>query len=203
MKQLMIDGVPVDVVNDQSAAIIDRHIAMLNKRITDALADLEKANKDKKKSEDDCNDARATVSAKDGEIVVLKKQVADAAVTPEKLDTLVKDRLSVITAAGSILGKTHVYDGKTVETIRREAVTKKLGDATTKVMDDATIVGAFTALTADAKVTDSGNRQFASDVHRSHSNQPILTDAATARDAAFNESQKRLTESWRTSKPAQ
>jgi hypothetical protein len=187
MKQILIDGVPVDVVNDQGEAIINRHISALTKRINDALADLEKANKEKKKSDTDMDDARSTISAKDGEIAVLKQQVKDAAVTPEKLDTMVKDRLSVITAAGHILDSKYVFDGKTVETIRRDAVSIKLGDAA-KEMNDATIVGAFTALTADSVRGGSTNQQFASNVRASFSQQTHTTDAGAARDKAFAES---------------
>jgi hypothetical protein len=46
-------------------------------------------------------DAKKACDAKDGEIAVLKKQVADAAITPEKLDVMVKDRLAVSTPAKS------------------------------------------------------------------------------------------------------
>jgi hypothetical protein len=199
MKQLIIDGVPVDVANDQSAAIIDRHIANLTKAIKDAKADLEKMDEDKKKAEKDCTDAKATISARDGEIVVLKKQVTDAAVTPEKLDTMVKDRLAVITAAGSILdSKTYTFDGKSSETIRRDAVSLKLGDSA-KGMDDATIVGAFTALTADAVKKGSGTRQFADNLRQANfAGQTVTNDAATARDAAFAENTKRLNDAWRS-----
>lgn len=196
MKQLLIDGVPVDVVNDQSAAIIEKHISTLGRQIKDAEENLDKLNKDKKKADEDCADAMTQVKAKDGEIAVLKKQVEDAVVTPAKLDTMVKDRLSVITAAQSILDKAFVFDGKSNEDIRRAAVDSRLGDKA-KGMDDATVTGAFAALTADSK-RGSGNRQFADDVRHSNQNHGQMVDATTEREAAFAANTKRMNDAWKT-----
>src|SRR5206468_2590744 len=122
MAKIVIDGVPVNVSDERDAAIIDRHMSSLNKQLSDANANFEKMKKEKDDSDKDCADAKALVSAKDGEIAVLKKQVSDAAVTPEKLDVMVKDRLAVIDSASMLLDKSFTYDGKTVEVIRKAAV---------------------------------------------------------------------------------
>lgn len=94
--------------------------------------------------------AKTTIETRDGEIVALNAKVADAAVTPEKLQQLADARADVIGKA-RILAPALVADGKTDVAIRKEAVAAKLGDAA-KGMSDAAIEGAFVALTKDAKV---------------------------------------------------
>lgn len=196
MTKIVIDGVPVNVADEQTAAIIERHVALLTKQLADAKKDMEKIKNEGEDKDKDCADAKKTIAARDGEIAVLKKQVADAAVTPEKLDVLVKDRLIVIDAASPLLDKTFSFDGKTVEAIRRAAVEAHLGDAA-KGMDDATVSGAFAALTADAVRKGGGSQPIrqALSIHGNRS--AVVTDA---RQAAYDEKQKRQSEMWR--KPA-
>jgi len=160
MKILMLDGLSVSLADDQSASIVQRVVDGLTaqlKQTNDALEDLKKKKGDADK---EMADAKTTISAKDGEILVLKKQITDAEITPAKLDVLVKDRLSVIDSASKILPKEFSYDGKTLADIRRATVTAKLGDAAVKPMDDAAIGGAFAALCAGAADT-GGSRQIA------------------------------------------
>lgn len=88
----------------------------------------------------------AQVSTKDGEIAGLNQKLKDALAVD--LDTMLADRETVV-AAAKILMPTIDAKGKTVDAIRKEAVTAKLGDAA-KDMDDNAIMGAFTALTATA-----------------------------------------------------
>jgi len=160
MKILMLDGLSVSLADDQSASIVQRVVDGLTaqlKQTNDALEDLKKKKGDADK---EMADAKTTISAKDGEILVLKKQITDAEITPAKLDVLVKDRLSVIDSASKILPKEFSYDGKTLADIRRATVTAKLGDAAVKPMDDAAIGGAFAALCAGA-ADNGGSRQIA------------------------------------------
>jgi hypothetical protein len=97
--------------------------------------------------------ANTAISTKDGEIVALNAKLADAVVTPEKLQQLADARADVIGRAKSLKADI-VTDGKSDADIRKEAVLAKLGDAA-KDMDDAGIGGAFLALTKDAKVADA------------------------------------------------
>jgi uncharacterized protein len=193
--KLVIDGVPVNVADEQTGAIIQRHIDSLMgqvKSITDSFEEFKKKAKDKDK---EVEDAKTLVSTKDGEIAVLKKQVADAQVTPEKLDSLVKDRLAVIDRAKIMLDDKYVFDGKTVEQVRKDAVTAKLGDAVTKHMNDAAIEGAFAALAADEKTVTS-DRQIGDALrHRPHSAPMTTNDAATT---AHDEMVKKLNNAWQT-----
>jgi hypothetical protein len=89
--------------------------------------------------------ATTTIQTRDGTIVALTQQVADAAITPEKLQTLADARAKVI-ADAKLLAPTIVTDGKTDAEIRKMAVSAKLGDAAVKDMADATVEGAFIGL---------------------------------------------------------
>lgn len=96
--------------------------------------------------------ATTATQAKDGEIAALNAKLADAIVTPAKLQALADARADVIGKARA-LAPAIVTDGKTDAEIRKEAVTAKLGDAA-KDMADAAIEGAFLALTKDANAAD-------------------------------------------------
>lgn len=96
--------------------------------------------------------ANTTIQTKDGEIVALTAKLADAEVTPAKLQQLADARADVI-AKAKIMAPTLTTDGKTDAEIRKAAVTAKLGDAA-KDMADAAIEGAFIAFTKDAKPAD-------------------------------------------------
>lgn len=196
MKVFNIDGVPVTVADDQSGAIIQRHIDSLVgqlKTVNDGFEDFKK----KKKSDDEeAEKTKKTVDAKDGEIAVLKKQVADAVITPEKLDVMVKDRLAVIDAAKALVGDKYVFDGKTLATIRKDAVAVKLGDSVT-AMPEAAIEGAFVALTKDAQTVTS-DRQIGDALRsRPHYQTTVVKDA---RGTAYDEMIKRQEDAWKTNK---
>jgi len=144
MKTILVDGHSVEVSDAAEIAI-----ANLNAKLADAAkvtADLATANTT-------ISTLTASVSAKDGEIAVLKQAVADATITPAKLDQLVADRTAVVDAATKIFPALDAK-GKTTEAIRKEAVSHKLGDAA-KTMDDAAIGGAFAALSAQVGATDT------------------------------------------------
>ena len=191
--KLTLDGLTVNVADDQSAAIIDKHIATLTKKLRDSVADLEEYNKKKKKNDDDVADAKKAVDAKDGEIAVLKQQLKDAQVTPERLDVMVKDRVSVIDAAKPLVGDKYVFDGKTLDAIRKDAVAVKLGDAVTTMPVDA-ITGAFMALTKDAKPANAAAQIGDAIAHRPHT----VTYATDAREAAYDAMVKRTANAWKT-----
>jgi hypothetical protein len=196
-KTIMIDGVPVEV-DDVSAAVVQRQIAKDAEQIKSLSDNLARAtaaaDEFKKKTEEELAAEKKKVEAKDGEIVVLKKQVADAAVTPVMLDALVKVRSEVIDKAKSLLDDKYVFDGKKIEDIRKDAVTAKLGDAA-KTMSDAAIEGAFNALTHDVK--GDGATQVA-DALRGHRPGGATASAMKLRDEAFAEHEKRLGDAWKS-----
>lgn len=196
MKVIVIDGLNVQVADDQSASIIDRHIQSLLKQVSDAQADIENFKKKKEEDEKAVKDALTTVSARDGEIVVLKKQLADAEVTPAKLDIMVKDRMSVIDAAAKLLPKEFAFDGKTLAEIKKATVAAKLGDAANS-MDDAAIGGAFAALTAGVATTDNGATAVA-DAFAGRRPTSMSSGGRQVQDAAYEASCKSLSEAWKT-----
>lgn len=165
MKTIMVDGLPVEVADDNSGAIITRHIAKLEAGTAEVQKQFDafKKKSDDEDEDDDkkAKDAQAKLDAKDGEIVALKKQLEDAQKlsTPEVLDAKLLERTGVVDAAKTLLPKTYAFDGKKVEDIRRDAVKVKLGDAVAKMSDDA-IGGAFMSLTADA-AKNNGARNMA------------------------------------------
>ena len=191
--KLVLDGLTVNVADDQSGAIIEKHIATLTKQVTDARAELTTVTDAQKKMATDLAAATTLVQTKDGEIAVLKKQVTDAAITPQVLDKMVKDRLAVSDAAKSFLAKEYVFDTKSVEDIRRDAVVAHLGDSA-KAMTDEVINGAFLAMTKDAKTVTADQQISSAMMHRPHS----TTQVADARDAAYAENIKNLESAWKT-----
>lgn len=197
MTKIVIDGVPVNVADEQTAAIIDRHVASLTRQLADAKKDMDKIANEGEDKDKDLADAKKTISTRDGEIAVLKKQVDDAKVTPAKLDQLVKDRLSVIDAASNVLDKTFAFDGKSVEDIKRATVDAYLGDAA-KGMDDTAISGAFVAATA-VKDGKRGGSQPIRDALRGQGSRP--GNINDARDTAYDQKTKDLGDAWRK-KPA-
>ncbi len=133
--------------------------------------------------------ANTTIQTKDGEIAALTAKLADAEVTPAKLQQLADARADVI-AKAKILAPALATDGKTDAEIRKAAVTAKLGDAA-KDMADAAIEGAFIAFTKDAKPADPLRQVLADGVQ-------TFGDA----EAAFADAQRKASEqrrnAWKT-----
>jgi hypothetical protein len=89
--------------------------------------------------------ANTTIEARDGEIVALKQQVSDAAITPPSCSSSPTPAPRSSTMPRRSAATTIVTDGKTDAEIRKAAVLAKLGDKA-KDMSDAAIEGAFAAL---------------------------------------------------------
>jgi hypothetical protein len=90
-----------------------------------------------------------------------------------------------------VLEKTFSFDGKSIEDIRRATVSARLGDAA-KGMSDAAIEGAFIAMTADGG-DKGGTRQLRDNLSKPR---PI-TNSVDARDAAYADNVKSLSNNWR------
>ena len=200
MKTIVLDGLTVALGDDQSASIVKRHFEKLDGKIVKLKDAGEKAIAELKTVQAQLADAQKTASAKDGEIAVLKKQLEDAKVTPEKLDVMVKARSAVIDAAAPLVGKDFVFDAKSVEDIRRAAVSAQLGDSA-KDMDDAAVGGAFAALTADHKRNNTGGSNPIRNVLRD-AGPRIHANVKDERESAWNERNKRTQEAWRGQKTA-
>jgi hypothetical protein len=201
MKTIMIDGIPVEVATDVSAAIITKaidtanvSITTLTKRATDAetaLATVQKA-LDTKTAE-----ATTILATKDAEIVTLKKQVEDAKLTPAQIDQLVKDRAIVAGKGRAIMGDKLVVDGKTDNEIMRQVVDAKLGDLAKGWSDDQYAVS-FASITAGVKATDKVTDTSAVLAHSfSAPPQHDTNDLRAQADAAHEARTKRLEDAWK------
>jgi hypothetical protein len=182
MKTIMIDGAPINVGDELAATLINNKL----KSLGDGFEDMKKKKDD---AEEEAKKAKAMADAATGEIAVLKKQVADAAITPEKLDTLVEERKAVTDAASSLLPKDFAFTGKKLEDIRRAAVAVHLGDAAVKDMSDDAVAGAFTALTASAP--KGGTRELA------NAFRPRVADGGNTNDNGYGAYVKNLGDAWR------
>ncbi len=200
---VVIDGARIEVADELSASVINKHVSGLHSAAADLKDKYDKSQADKEEADEEnergMKDAKLKLDAATGEIAALKKQLSDAVAlnSPEKLDALVKDRLSVIDAAIHILPTNFTVDGKKVEDIRRAAVVAKLGDAVVKEMNDAAIEGAFKALTADAAKNNRGTTALGRALFDQQSNGQ-RPGSGDIRDAAMAEQEKYLNNAWRT-----
>lgn len=209
-KPMTVDGISI-MLDDTAAQVVTKFMATADASIAALKKALKEAEeeRDAKKKEKDTKDAETVtlIATKDAEIVTLKKQVADNAITPDKLDAMVKDRAQVGGLARAVIGDKLVVDGKSVGEIRRQVVDAKLGDAAKGWTEDQ-VTASFNTLTAGVTAIDGG---AGGDVR--HSNQPgggsrfadalsHPTRVADERDKALAERDKHLQDAWKTQKTA-
>jgi hypothetical protein len=176
MKTFTVDGISVEM-SDTAIQVVQKVLG----QFADAKTALDAANTK-------VGELTAAVSTKDGEIVVLKKQVEDGKMTPAQIDAAVQARSAVIADAKAITGAEVTADGKADADIRRAAVNAKLGDAA-KDMDDAAIAGAFKALRASVGDVDPVRSAIRDGV------QPVDTKIVETAHAAMVTS---LQDAWKT-----
>lgn len=189
LRKVVIDGVAVEMT-EIAQQIVDRQIksfqdsvADLTKKLADANAGLEKIKKEKEEEDEKNKKEKASDAAK---IAALESQLKDAAVTPAKLDQMVKDREAVAGRARALFS-TVVVDGKTVGEIRRQVVDAKLGETAKSYTDDQVTV-AFDTLTAGVTAESGASLH---DTSRVFSTPPSnLEDKYIARD-------KRIEDAWK------
>lgn len=182
--KVMVDGISIEAT-EQAAQVIEK-LQNTIRTTNDSVAA-----KDAKIAE-----LTTAVGTKDGEIAILKKQVADSQMTPAQLDAAVKDRQTVIDAAKKIGGDKIVVDGKTIAEIKKAAVAVVLGNAA-NAMEDAAINGAFALAAASAKTTTTTND--GSGTLRSIIAAPVVnTDAQAIARKAYQDSVAELQNAYRT-----
>lgn len=180
MKTFIVDGISVEM-SDTAIQVVQKVLG----QFADARTALADANTK-------IGEMAVALSTKDGEIVVLKQQVADAALTPAKLDDAVRARSAVIADAKAIAGKDIVTDGKTDGEIRKAAVTAKLGDKAAG-LDDAAIKGAFHALAAAMSKADPVRDAIRDGLHSTD-----ITDLRAQADAVRLKRDQALRDGHRT-----
>ena len=199
-KTIIVDGLPVEVMNDQAAAIIDKamkDMAVKLKTAQDAFAAAEEENtKNKKKMSEDSAQHATVVATKDAEIVTLKAAVEDGKLTPAKLDQLVKDRAVIAGKARAILGDKLTVDGKTDTEIMSQVVNSKLGDAAKGWNADQVKIS-FDTITAGTKPVDVQTSGVL-DTARAFSAPSGDGTARAAADVVIAARDKRLADAWKT-----
>lgn len=140
MKTVLIDGLPVDVSNPDTAAQVVANLRDARDTAVQALT----------AAAAETAEARTAIAARDAEIVNLQGALVAAKPTPAAL----RDAAGVyarVSAKATALGAT-VTDEMDVPAIQRAAVTVKMGDASA-AYTDAQFVAAFDALAAQVADT--------------------------------------------------
>jgi hypothetical protein len=179
MKKILVDGIEV-TVEDSTAQIIARFIQTRD-------AEKEKSEEELKKEKEKADKFEKDSLQKDAQIVTLTQQLADASMTPAKLDAAVKARGLVVDAARKVLPSV-VVDGKTEAEIQRQVVDARLGDAA-KGWSAEMVAASFNTLSAGNVVVDTV-RNF----HQTHSNQTVQGTA----EAAHATMVTGLSDAWKT-----
>lgn len=198
MKVITIDGVPCQVDNDQTAAVIQRALdssATALKTAQDAFGkEKEENEKNKKKIETDAATHVTVLATKDAEIVTLKKTVEDSKLTPAKLDQLVKDRALIAGKARAVLGDKLVVVDKSDHEIMKQVVDLKLGDAAKNWNEDQVRIS-FDTITAGTKAVDVAVSGLG-DMARAFSG-PSGGDARAQAEQVIDARDKRLQDAWK------
>lgn len=158
-RTILVDGISVEM-EERDLQVVERRIANLEKEISTAQAALATAQttfqNDMAASKTETANATAAIQTKEAEIATLKTQLAEAKMSPDKLDKMVTDRVATVQRAKSIIGDSLVVDGKTDADMRKQVVLAKLGD-TAKDWNDDMVAASFNTLTVTAD--SNGNHQ--------------------------------------------
>lgn len=198
MKSYVIDGITVEL-SDIAASVVMRRIKNLETEAGDLHTKLSAAAL-KAKAQDEKNEESDAKFKKKGEtdaatIATLQQQLTDAAMTPAKLDALVRDRSETAVKGKLVMGDKFVSDGKTVSEMRRQVVDAKLGEASKGWSDDA-ITASFATLTAG--ITQDAVSQHISSadaLRNTFKGAPAVVDDGAKARANYN---TRLQDAWKT-----
>lgn len=189
MRTLTIDGINVQVEDDRDAQLIERRIKTLEDVGKDAVKML-------KDNETTIATLQAAVQTKDVELVTVKKQLADAQVTPQKMDEMVKARLAMVDVAKKMIGNALIIDGRSDADIRRQVVTTKLGAAVVAGWSDDNITTSFATLAAiPGNAPNGGGGPTLQDATIAFSRPGYRTEDASSK--AYEDSIRDLTDAWK------
>lgn len=195
LMKITVDGISMEM-NDKDAQIVQRALDAAFKQRDEAFKKLEEEEEDKKKKKKQYDTDSATLTTQVATLTTentqLKTQLADATLTPEKMDTAIKNRANVIDKAKIILGADKVDVKLTDSEIRRVCVNHVVGDAAKEWNDDL-----VSASFATIKVTaGDGVKKLAN----AFDQQPQPQNQNVA-DAAYTRRDERLLNAWQ-GKPA-
>lgn len=184
LKTMVVDGISVQLT-DTAMQVVQKAMNDAAAKAAAYVADIDGLKKQLADAQTALAGAQAEVTkvtdSKNAEIDVLKKQVADSAVTPAKLDQLVKDRNEVISKAKVVLGDALVVDGKSVGEIRKQVVDAKMGETAKTYSEDA-VKAAFDALTSGIVAGATHTQDTLANGLRHVAQQPV-GDAAKVNEA--------------------
>ena len=159
-KSMTVDGVTCEM-SDTAIEVVTRALKNANDAFNFEKKKAESEEEKKKKVEKDSGEAIAKLttelSTRDAKIVTLEAQLKDSALTPDKLDAMVKDRQVVADKAKHLLPNV-IVDGKSVDDIMKQVVDARLG-ANAKDWKPEQIKISFDTLTADIQANDAGSQQ--------------------------------------------
>ena len=152
-RKIMIDGISVEI-EERDAQVVERRLsASLTADLATAKTALATAQttaqNDVATARTETANATTLANNKDAEIATLKSQLADAKMSPEKLDKMVTDRVATVAARQGAASTASRVDGKSDAEIRRQVVSAKLGD-TAKDWSDDMVTASFNTLSVGA-----------------------------------------------------
>jgi uncharacterized protein len=195
-RTISVDSLQV-TLEDRDAQIVERALAKFATDLATAQAALATAQttaqNDVAKATTEAANATALVQTKDAELTTIKAQLADAKMTPQKLDQMVSARVATVQRAKSIIGDTLVTEGKTDGEMRKQVVLAKLGEVA-KDWNDDMINASFNTLA----VSDNGsfgNSNGLQQVIGVIANNEFSTDP---RGKAYDEYNADISNRWKT-----
>lgn len=169
LKTVVLGDKAVQVATSD-AAIVENFRTETTRKISD-MADAHKRELD---------DRDTTIGTLRAEL----KQAQDAAPGPDKIASLVAERVELEKVALTIDSKI-VLAGKTNEEVRKAVVAKALGDEMVKDASDAEITGMFKAVSRDAQKTGQSQEQLRDALSGSGGRQVQVGDAKAQYDQAL------------------
>jgi hypothetical protein len=190
-RTLNLDGVNI-ALEDKDGQILERHLKTLNDSAADLRKQLSDAAAEATKFTGQIAELSKTVGIRDGEIVVLKKQIEDSKLTDAEIDRRCRERIDIVERAGRFLGDAFSFnENKSNAQIRREVAVTHLGETMVKDLDDARIEGVFLSL------TQQGQKDGFRNMVRSFSQAPVNTGVNDAAAKAYDKRNQDLANAWK------
>jgi hypothetical protein len=196
----LIDGQTIEFATELAAKHVTDHLAALTKQLADAKKKDEDVEAEQEREKKERGEKDAAFAALKGENTALKKQLEDAVA---KVDDAVNEKIDLLLKADAALeGKMDLTAKSSAAEIRRAVVCAKLGDAATKQLTDAEMIGAFKAVTADLKPR-TGTDRLADSLSMLGRGGGAASDPRALRDAAYADYVARMSNAWKQPTHAQ
>ena len=205
-RTVVIDGVSVEM-ETRDAQVIERAFRTMEDQLRDLAATIEAKDaemesaaeekaEEKKKTKEEVEKKDAIIVAKDAAIAGLKQQLADAEMTPDKLDALVDARSVLVDRARAVLADSKAeFKGKALNDIRRAVVDSKLGDKA-KGWSDAQVEAVFDSFTIDTRGTKAAQSNGMRDAVAVFQNSFSLSDTEAAKAEMYDAYDQELANAW-------